>query len=369
MPDRINIFKNEICLHGSPLNPSGNPALTNTGAMNAVNDYVSFAFVPNQNLTINRVSFRTNGQSSPVGIVVTGGIALLDSTTGLPTQSSSVITFIQSGTTSTFTTGANTTITLSSNASLTAGTKYCVAFQITSRTSGSITLNNGFSNTFYLLSFPCHHQRVAGVESQIGRSISTLNWGYNDGSSTTWYNFSPEAYAAGSAQSVNRSTAPVYYENGCKICLLMDFDELVISSVTIYALINTNHLSLLQIYDSDGVTALASGIADGNHHATINDEEWTVYYLNKNLTIKPFKYYYIMLSVVLGAATNTNATTWAASTQDDSTFDNNLQMINIGCTRTTSLGTITEVTTERKIFFFNIEDIKYTSSRSSQSGM
>jgi hypothetical protein len=56
-------------------------------------------------------------------------------------------------------------------------------------------------------------------------------------------------------------------------------------------------------------------------------------------------------------------------TQEDQNYDNNSDIYNIEVTRASAGGAITEVPTNKKLFYFNITNVIYQSRRSNQAGM
>lgn len=366
IPNFTNLFQNEMMLFSTDLPYRTGSSGTTQSTLSALNDYFAFIIIPYRDLTVNRVMFRVSTISSPSGIVVTGGIATYNTTTGNPTQSGSAISFLGSGTVSSFTANTTYTISLGADVTLTAGTKYFIAFQITSRTSGSITvarvwaLNNSYLAT---AAFPRGSTRIAGTETKSSGGVWAVSHGYNDGVKTIWYRPLFISYAT---YQLNRSTSPIYKEVGSKFAIKYDLQEIIINAINVMLQISstaTSSILTMKIYDSDGQSVIATSSMANGDFAVQDVPRYCSFYFEDNVRLIPYKYYYFMISDSAAAGTINFISYLGCETSNDSDFEN------IAVTRTTLGGAITEQSTTRLIFSFHIVDIKYKPNVCGQSGM
>ena len=350
---------------GTPITAS---AFTGIGGVatvtqNALNNFVAYSFRAHNTYVVNRVAFHVASTSLPVGITITGGITNLDMTTGNPQASGGPLTFIGSGTTTALPLENYSVITMS-DTTLTAGSYYTVAFQVTARTSGTYLMTRNmsaryFSNTGY----PTHIQRQAGQgQAKVNNTgASVLLWGYNDGSATTWYNYPFDGTDATTLQ-LNRVTAPVYAEVGAKISFNYPIQEFLIRGVSVNFIKNNNHSLICKVYGSDGTTQIGSDVLIGTSmyvfaYPNISNR---LFMFKSPLRILPYTNYYFMFNAG-GIATDTNTTVLVGWLPELAGTLNN-GMSNTAVTRAVAGSTIVEDTTIIPELYFLI-DYTYLGNR------
>lgn len=318
IPRRVTTFPDLIVTTTNyHVDGSNDPSATGAGNMTTLNNYVSRVFTAHENYSVNRVSFRVQAQSSPgSGYTITGGIASYDSSTGYPTQSGNAITFLGSGTVgTTFTNGAYHTITLGSTVSLTAGTKYCVAFQTTVVGTGSISISRLVGGYFSGCIFPAVQNRIgAAAQAKVQGGLNCpMLWGYNNGLYTQWYGAQFTSNDSSTAAfTLNRSPlGSGSLEVGAQIRLDWNVQEVFIRGIAISrARIALGHTLVLKIYGPDAITQIenaSASISSDQTGAETNSYRYRLFTFPQRVRLLPYTNYYVMLSAT-GTATNTNPT-------------------------------------------------------------
>ena len=291
---------------------SGNAIITVTSVTaSALNNYVAVPFILAESVTINRVFLRVNAVTSPV-MTIRGGISTFDTSTGFPTQVSSVISFVTnaSGTVNSFTAGQFMEFVFAANVTLSANTWYCVAAQVTSFTSGSLTLSSVVSGSVLSnLRFPvCKTRSGAGAETnQTGQGM--FGFGFFDGSTTESY-YGPGLNDGSGNLNIFTATTTLT-QVGFEMDLNLPVDEIYITKIELQlAGQNTGHSVNCTIYsDIAGTKAIGTSVTIANTElVTVTNFRHREYYFCPPVRIKPYKPYYVMWAVTSGTATSTNPT-------------------------------------------------------------
>lgn len=267
-------------------------------ALGAVNHYLSGLFIPHYDMQVNRIALCVATTGSQV--IRTG---MTTNSSGLPNGSGGALTFINSGTTSTFTNNDFTQVTFT-DTTLSAGTKYFMAAQTTTFTS-TVNLYRTFNNASYgfVPEFPYVADNTSGgVVKRPG--LPRLCIGYNNGTFTQWYGEPVSLY--GQTQALNTSGTAVA-SCGCKFNLPYEFYYYKVKAVVVHIAKSGVHSLTLQIYQSDNSTQVT------NASSTINSNWYTAtgqglvsFDFGNPVILNSKTNYYIRISAAGTAATGTN---------------------------------------------------------------
>lgn len=374
VPRRTSILPDVLVnTYSYHVDSGNNPALNSTGNMTTLWDYVARSFTAHEDYNVNKVAFRLGSTGSPVGYTVTGGISAWNSTDGLPTIAvgTSAITFLGSGTKDTFSTNSYLTITLGSTVALTKGTKYCVAFQTTSVTSGSINYTRNLDNSYFTggIYHPLMVQRVAGsTADQVGPLTGAQLWGYDDGMTTQWYG-TPVGAADNTTYTVNRTTANTPKAVGARIRLDWNIQEIFLRGVSLARCrIATDNTITLQVLAADGITQLTNASASITYAQQGSEVAYRTrhFLFPQPVRLLPYTDYFVMLS---GTGTSASSNTTASGLQfitiapaTDQSLPFAYDTINIGAS-TNTIGVKPTETPSRRVPMNLIIDDAYLGNR------
>jgi hypothetical protein len=230
-----------------------NPWFSSTGANTAVslgplygvNRYYAGLFIPPYTMQVNRIALPIN--SSGVQVVAAG---MTTDAGGLPAGSGGALNFINSGSTSVFTTQTYSNVSFTTT-TLTAGTPYFMAAQTKVYTS-AIHLVSTMNNVTLggLCEYP--YNVTTGTATTKAAGVSPMLVGFNNGNYTQWYG----APAIASMQSVVVNS--VGFKAGCKFKLNSDFGIINVKAVALSMTRVGGSSSILEIYDSNNTTLLAT---------------------------------------------------------------------------------------------------------------
>jgi len=295
---------------GYQFNSSNTSLTVSNQPLQALNNYIAMSFKLQESVTVNRVFIRVSGVSSPV-LTLKGGIATFDDATGFPTQAANVITFVTnaSATLTSFTAGSFLEFIFPADVTLSAGTRYFVACQVTAYTSGTINLNNILAQSWWAIArFPEGKARIgASGQTQTG-GLMMAGVGYNDGSTTTIY-FGDINDGSGNINIFPTSTTNTAV--GARFALNLPVDEVYINKIALHQSgTNTGHSVRCKIFtDLAGSNAIGTSMTIANTSlVTVTSARTRMYHFVPAVKIKPYKNYYVMWEVTSGTATSTNPT-------------------------------------------------------------
>lgn len=272
------------------------PAVT-TSALSAVNDYVAGLFVPHYNMQVNRIAFVVTTTGSAI---FTGGMTTVNAS-GLPNGDGGALTFINSGTTSTFATNTYSEISFT-DTTLTAGTEYYMAARISTFTSTvtvSSTMTNGLGG---LLEYPMNARRAASTSAKQA-GLTTMCCGYNNGTTTQWYG--NPASGVPVSQNLNTSGTAVA-SAGCKFMIPSSFDNFRVKAAVIIATKAAGHNLVCQIFESDNSTQVTNATSVITAAwATTTTIGHFCFHFDNGVIIDSNKVYYLKISATGTAAAGT----------------------------------------------------------------
>ena len=278
---------------------SGATVTLTTSGLTAANNYVAGLFLPQYDLQVNRIAFLITATGSAI---FTGGMTTVNAS-GLPNGDGGALTFINSGTTSTF--AANTYSQISfTNTTLTAGTEYYMAAHISTFTS-TVTVGSTMSNGSPggLLEYPFNSRRI-GTTSSKQPGFSLMCCGYNDGTTTQWYGC--PASVASVNQALNTSGTAVA-ATGCKFKIPSNFDNFYVKAVAIVGAKAAGHSLTCQILESDNSTQVTNATSTITAAWSTNTSVGHFcFHFDNGVTIKSNKHYYLKISASGTAAAGTN---------------------------------------------------------------
>jgi len=286
-----------------------------TLTLNAVNNYYAFPFILNSTTTVNRLAVRIQSTSAP-NLSITGGVMQYDTTTGFPTQTASVISFVanasqtltDTGSGVNFVSGAFTVFTFTSAVTLAANTWYAAGVFVPSFTSGSVIIYTNTTNAVSSIKrFPCNLSRTgAGAQAQTAGK-GGLALGFFDGTS---YNYSIGEYVPGASVNITINATPTTQTQvGAKFEINLPLDEIYLNKILLtQSGINTSQSVVCKIYpDASGTTAIATSIVISTSNiftsSTIRNR---FYYFSPPIRLKGYRTYYAMWEVTNGIATTVN---------------------------------------------------------------
>jgi len=274
--------------------------VTITGnVLSATNNYVSGLFLPQYNLQVNRIAFLVTTAGSAI---FTGGMTTVNAS-GLPNGDGGALTYINSGTTATLTSGTYSQISFTAT-TLTAGTEYYMAAHVSTFTSNvtvGSTMNSGSHGG--LLEYPFNSTRVVTTSTK-NPGFPLMCCGYNDGTTTQWYGC--PASTATANQALNTSGTAVA-SAGCRFRIPSNFDNFYVKAVAIVGNKAATHSLTCQILESDNSTQVT------NATSTIT-AAWTTntalghfcFHFDNGVTLKSNRNYYLKISASGTAAAGTN---------------------------------------------------------------
>jgi hypothetical protein len=307
---------------------SGATVNLTTAALSTTNNYVAGLFVPHYDLQVNRIAFvvTTVGNS-----IFTGGMTTVNAS-GLPNGDGGALTFINSGTTSTF--AANTYSQISfADTTLTAGTEYYMAARVSTYTS-TVTVATTMSNGSHggLMEYPMNARRIATTSSK-QPGFSLMCCGYNDGTTTQWYGCPSTINAV--SQALNTSGTAVA-SAGCRFKIPSNFSQFFVKAVGIVGTKAVAHSLVCQILESDNSTQVT------NATSTINNV-WSSstglghfhFHFDNGVVINSNQNYYLKISATGTAGNGTavqyirvNGSALSTSTPANAEFMNAYNIVN-----------------------------------------
>jgi len=273
---------------GTAANWSLSPA-----TLSAANHYVAGLFIPLYDMQVNRVAIcapaGANGTST-----LTIGMTTVQTSDGNPNGSGGALTFINSGTTSSLVASEYNQITIA-DTTLSAGTQYFIAAQITTLTSNmSLTYVVANGSYFGNLDFPYHVVQSSPLINK-GLGGHTLMCGYNNGTYTQWYGTPCSAPRQTIALNTSGTTTSAV---GCKFMIPIDFTYINVDAVVLNGAKRNDHKLTVQIMESDRTTQVTNA-------TSIIDTTWTtdevspaqlIFPFGTNVILKPYTTYYIKVT-------------------------------------------------------------------------